>query len=66
MKIQGVKCMKSKGGMCANKKCPNAGQKFEIGEMEADHIKAWSKGGKTTIENCQMLCIECNRTKGAK
>lgn len=54
------------GGICANKKCPNAGQKFEIGEMEADHIKAWSKGGKTTIENCQMLCRECNRTKGAK
>lgn len=54
------------GGICANKKCPNAGQKFAIDEMEADHITAWSKGGKTTIENCQMLCIECNRTKGAK
>ena len=54
------------GGMCANKKCHNANKKFEINEMEADHIIAWSKGGKTTIENCQMLCRECNRTKGAK
>lgn len=54
------------GGICANKKCPNANKKFEINEMEADHIIAWSKGGKTMIENCQMLCRECNRTKGAK
>lgn len=50
-------------GICANKKCPNAGKKFEIDEMEADHIKAWSKGGKTVKENCQMLCRECNRVK---
>ena len=36
---------------------------FEIGEMEGDHIKPWSKGGKTIAENCQMLCIPCNRDK---
>ena len=54
------------GGICANKKCSNAGRKFEIDEMEADHIKAWSKGGKTELSNCQMLCRECNRTKSAK
>ena len=53
-------------GICASKNCPNAGKKFEIEEMEADHIKAWSKGGKTTIENCQMLCRECNRAKSSK
>lgn len=38
---------------------------FEISEMEGDHIKPWSKGGKTTAENCQMLCIPCNRDKGS-
>lgn len=37
---------------------------FKIGEMDADHIVPWSKGGKTTAENCQMLCIACNRSKG--
>ncbi len=36
---------------------------FEIGEMHGDHIKPWSKGGKTIAENCQMLCIPCNREK---
>ena len=34
-------------------------------EMEADHITPWSKGGKTNAANCQMLCLEDNRRKGA-
>lgn len=36
---------------------------FEIDEMHGDHITPWSKGGKTLAENCQMLCIPCNREK---
>ena len=36
---------------------------FDIGEMQGDHITPWSKGGKTIAENCQMLCIPCNREK---
>ncbi len=43
--------------------CPHCRKHFEIEEMEADHITPWSKGGKTVIENCQMLCKECNRRK---
>ena len=43
--------------------CPICGPHFEITEMQADHITPWSKGGKTTPENCQMLCAECNRRK---
>ena len=31
---------------------------------DADHVSAWSKGGATTIENCQMLCKSHNRMKG--
>lgn len=38
-------------------------QKWDIEEMEADHITPWHEGGKTTAENCQMLCKEHNRTK---
>ena len=33
-------------------------------EMDADHVTAWSKGGSTSIENCQMLCKTHNRMKG--
>ena len=46
--------------------CPVCNKKFEIKEMEADHIIPWHKGGKTIIENCQMLCQLDNRTKSGK
>lgn len=43
--------------------CAKCGEHFEFEEMEADHIKPWSEGGKTTTENCQILCKMCNRKK---
>ena len=43
--------------------CPKCGKSFALKEMEADHITPWSKGGKTSVDNCQMLCQECNRRK---
>lgn len=36
---------------------------YELSEMEADHITPWCEGGKTNIDNCQMLCKEHNRRK---
>jgi len=47
-------------------KCAICKKHFEIEEMEADHIKPWHEGGKTTAENCQMLCKQDNRTKSGK
>jgi hypothetical protein len=35
-------------------------------EMDADHVTAWSNGGATTIENCEMLCRRHNQMKGNK
>jgi hypothetical protein len=46
-------------------KCRQCGKACDIGEMEADHITPYSKGGHTTIDNCQMLCRDCNRRKSA-
>ncbi len=46
--------------------CAECGDKFELNEMEADHITPWHEGGKTNAENCQMLCRECNRRKSGK
>jgi hypothetical protein len=43
--------------------CKKCGEYFEFENMEADHIIPWSKGGKTVPENCQMLCLDCNRRK---
>jgi hypothetical protein len=46
--------------------CPVCKKHFEIDEMEADHIVPWHSGGKTTPENCQMLCKMDNRTKSGE
>lgn len=46
--------------------CPICKKHFEFEEMEGDHIKPWSKGGKTILENCQMLCKDCNGKKTNK
>jgi len=36
----------------------------KLDDMDADHVAAWSKGGATSPENCQMLCKSHNRAKG--
>ena len=46
--------------------CIKCNGNFELNEMEADHITPWSQGGRTTSDNCQMLCKLCNRTKSDK
>ena len=32
--------------------------------LEYDHIKPFSQGGKTTVENLRLLCRNCNQRKG--
>jgi hypothetical protein len=49
------------GGICV--KC---NKQFEFDEMEADHVKPWHEGGKTSADNCQMLCKDDNRRKSGK
>ncbi|MDC9724198.1 MAG: DUF262 domain-containing protein [Urechidicola sp.] len=46
--------------------CVECKEHFEIEEMEADHITPWHEGGKTSFDNCQMLCREDNRRKSGK
>lgn len=46
--------------------CVECREPFEINQMEADHITPWHEGGKTSAENCQMLCKEDNRRKSGK
>lgn len=46
--------------------CPDCKKKYEYGQMEADHIVPWHKNGKTVPENCMMLCMLDNRTKGGR
>ena len=46
--------------------CPLCSNVFTIDQMEGDHIVPWSRGGKTTASNLQMLCKDCNSKKGGK
>jgi len=48
--------------------CPKCKEKkkWQLDEMEADHIKPWHEGGPTTAKNCQMLCKDHNRRKSGK
>ncbi len=39
---------------------------WKKGDMDADHVKAWSQGGASDLENCEMLCKRHNRAKGNK
>lgn len=53
---------RDKGFCRAKAKCK--GDKCEWDAWEADHIKPWSKGGKTTVANGQVTCFLCNSSKG--
>ena len=50
--------------LCALGHDNNRKRIYKLAEMDADHVTAWSKGGETTISNCQMLCKTHNRAKG--
>ena len=50
--------------LCAIGNDNNKTKIWNINEMDADHVSAWSKGGATDIKNCQMLCKSHNRAKG--
>lgn len=43
--------------------CQKCGKECAWNAWEADHIIPWSKGGKTEIENGQVLCPTCNAQK---
>lgn len=50
--------------LCAVGDTANKRRIYLLKEMDADHVTAWSKGGESTAENCQMLCVTHNRAKG--
>jgi hypothetical protein len=55
---------KSNCPLCAVGHGANKARIYNFGEMDADHVAAWSKGGDSSAKNCQMLCITHNRAKG--
>ena len=54
---------KNNGRIC----CEVCGRKLKsINEGHFDHIEAYAKGGKSTKDNCQILCSNCNLKKNDK
>lgn len=51
---------------CAIGHDANKSKIWKLNEMDADHVTAWSRGGKSDIKNCEMLCKTHNRAKGNK
>ena len=47
-------------------KCQSCKKKCAENAFHADHKKAHTKGGRTTISNGMVLCSICNLKKGGK
>jgi len=46
--------------------CQKCGGEIKWDDFHADHVVPFSKGGKTTISNGQLLCAACNLAKATK
>jgi len=58
---------KLENGTTKGKKiCPNCKKEYSFDEFEIDHRIAWSKGGRTELNNADLLCKKCNSSKGNK
>lgn len=55
---------KSNCPLCALGHDASKSKTWQLSDMDADHVTAWSKGGATLAKNCQMLCKTHNRAKG--
>jgi hypothetical protein len=45
------------------KACAFCGRHLELDEMHADHVREYSAGGTTTLENARCLCVSCNTSR---
>lgn len=55
-------------GICAGVRrfsCPHTGKRIAIEAGEFDHIKEFTRGGKTIVSNGQFLCKKCHSHKTA-
>jgi len=50
--------------LCAVGNNANKTRIYALDGMDADHVSAWSSGGATDLDNCEMLCVTHNRAKG--
>lgn len=48
------------------KKCSKCRRNLTWDDFTVDHIKAYVRGGKTSLDNAQLMCRSCNSRKGGR
>lgn len=46
--------------------CKRCRRPLTWNDFTIDHIKAWTRGGRTSLQNAQLMCRRCNSGKGAR
>lgn len=65
VKLEVIKTnLEKNGGKICCEACGSA--LSSIKECHFDHIYPYARGGKSTFENCQLLCTDCNLRKNDK
>lgn len=64
-RLLSIRCFSDKDKRTAYERqsgiCPICNERHDIKEMQADHIIEWCNGGKTTLDNIQMVCHACHK-----
>ncbi len=48
------------------KTCRKCKKQLSWEDFTVDHVRAWIKGGRTTLKNAQPMCQRCNSGKGGR
>jgi 5-methylcytosine-specific restriction endonuclease McrA len=48
------------------KTCAACGKPLNWDDFTVDHVRAWARGGNTSLRNAQLMHRECNSRKGAR
>ncbi|HVS50854.1 MAG TPA: DUF262 domain-containing protein [Opitutaceae bacterium] len=46
--------------------CAKCNGALHWNDFTVDHVKAWARGGRSTLKNAQLMCRGCNSSKGAR
>ncbi|MBI2834907.1 MAG: DUF262 domain-containing protein [Acidobacteria bacterium] len=46
--------------------CARCRKHLSWNDFTVDHVKAWTRGGRTDVRNAQLMCRRCNSKKGAR
>jgi hypothetical protein len=46
--------------------CPRCKKPLRWEDVSVDHVRAYTKGGRTTISNAQLMHRHCNSSKGSR